>query len=51
MADFIDILRKEIIVKEHALFGDDGFEMMVDRVATIEKSLAIFDLTQFTPRG
>jgi hemerythrin-like domain-containing protein len=35
--------------KEHALFGDDGFEKMVDRVATIEKSLGIYDLAQFTP--
>jgi quercetin dioxygenase-like cupin family protein len=36
--------------KEHALFGDDGFEKMVDRVASIEKSLGIYDLAQFTPK-
>jgi hemerythrin-like domain-containing protein len=35
--------------KEHALFGDSGFEAMVDRVAAIEKTLGIYDLAQFTP--
>jgi hemerythrin-like domain-containing protein len=37
--------------KEHQLFGEEGFEKMVDRVATIEKTLGIYDLAQFTPRG
>jgi hemerythrin-like domain-containing protein len=37
--------------KEHQLFGEEGFEKIVDRVATIEKSLGIYDLAQFTPRG
>ena len=36
--------------KEHALFGEDGFEKMVDQVASIEKSLGIYDLAQFTPK-
>ena len=36
--------------KEHELFGEDGFESMVDRVAAIEKSLGIYDLNQFTPK-
>jgi hemerythrin-like domain-containing protein len=36
--------------KEHQLFGEDGFEKMVDRVATLEKTLGIYDLTQFTPK-
>jgi hypothetical protein len=35
--------------KEHELFGDDGFEKMVNRVAGIEKSLGIYELAQFTP--
>jgi hemerythrin-like domain-containing protein len=35
--------------KEHQLFGEDGFEKMVDRVASIEKALGIYDLAQFTP--
>jgi hemerythrin-like domain-containing protein len=36
--------------KEQQLFGEEGFEKMVDRVASIEKSLNIYDLAQFTPR-
>jgi hemerythrin-like domain-containing protein len=44
-------LGEEFEKKEHALFGDNGFEAMVDRVATIEKTLGIFDLAQFTPKG
>ncbi|HEY7089747.1 MAG TPA: hemerythrin domain-containing protein [Tepidisphaeraceae bacterium] len=36
--------------KEHELFGEEGFEKMVDRVAGIEKSLGIYDLSQFTPK-
>jgi hemerythrin-like domain-containing protein len=35
--------------KEHELFGDEGFERFVDRVAGIEKQLGIYDLAQFTP--
>jgi hemerythrin-like domain-containing protein len=35
--------------KEHALFGQDGFENMVVEVAKIEQSLGIYDLAQFTP--
>jgi hemerythrin-like domain-containing protein len=37
--------------KEHQLFGDEGFEKMVDRVASIEKTLGIYDLAQFTPKA
>jgi hemerythrin-like domain-containing protein len=36
--------------KEHQLFGEEGFEKMVDRVASIEKTLGIYDLSQFTPK-
>jgi hemerythrin-like domain-containing protein len=36
--------------EEHRLFGDDGFEKMVQRVADLEKSVGINDLSQFTPR-
>jgi hemerythrin-like domain-containing protein len=36
--------------KEHKLFGADGFEMMVHRVAGLEQSIGISDLAQFTPR-
>jgi hemerythrin-like domain-containing protein len=44
-------LGEEFEKKEHQLFGEDGFEKMVDRVASIEKSLGIYDLAQFTPKG
>ena len=36
--------------KEHELFGQDGFDTMVEKVATIEKQLGIYDLSQFTPK-
>jgi hypothetical protein len=37
--------------KEHQLFGEGGFEKIVERVATIERALGIYDLAQFTPRA
>jgi hemerythrin-like domain-containing protein len=43
-------LGEEFEKKERQLFGQDGFEKMVDRVASIEKALGIHDLAQFTPR-
>jgi hemerythrin-like domain-containing protein len=42
-------LGEEFEKKEHALFGEDGFEKMVERVAAIEKRLGIYDLAKFTP--
>jgi hemerythrin-like domain-containing protein len=36
--------------EEDRLFGEEGFEKTVDQVATIEKQLGIFDLTQFTAK-
>lgn len=35
--------------EEHRRFGQRGFEGVVDNVADIEKSLGIYDLSQFTP--
>jgi hemerythrin-like domain-containing protein len=35
--------------REHELFGKDGFEIMVEKVAGIEKQLGIYDLSMFTP--
>jgi hemerythrin-like domain-containing protein len=35
--------------REHRLFGADGFEKMVERVAGIERELGIYDLASFTP--
>lgn len=34
--------------EEHRRFGQSGFEGVVDHVADIEKSLGIYDLSQFT---
>ena len=46
-----DSLGEEFENNEHKLFGNDGFETMVNKVADIEKNLGIYDLTQFTPRA
>jgi hemerythrin-like domain-containing protein len=46
-----DSLGEDFEKKEQQLFGVDGFEKMVERIASIEKSLGIYDLGQFTPRG
>jgi hemerythrin-like domain-containing protein len=46
-----DALGEQFEDKEHQLFGADGFEVMVDRVAGIEKKLGIYDLAQFTPKS
>ncbi len=35
--------------REHQLFGEEGFERQVERLAAIEKSIGITDLSQFTP--
>ena len=45
-----DALGEDFEKKEHQLFGEEGFEKMVERVASIEKTLGIYDLAQFTPR-
>jgi hemerythrin-like domain-containing protein len=36
--------------KERQLFGEDGFEKIVDQVASLERALDIDDLSRFTPR-
>ena len=45
-----DALGEDFEKKENELFGEEGFEKMVERVAGIEKSLGIYELAQFTPR-
>ena len=35
--------------KEHDLFGKEGFELMVEKVADIEKQIGIYDISKFTP--
>jgi hemerythrin-like domain-containing protein len=45
-----DALGEDFEKKEDELFGEDGFEKVVDKVAGIEKRLGIYDLAQFTPK-
>jgi hemerythrin-like domain-containing protein len=45
-----DSLGEDFERKENELFGEDGFEKMVDKVASIEKRFGIYDLAQFTPK-
>jgi hemerythrin-like domain-containing protein len=45
-----DALGEEFEKKEHQLFGEGGFESVVDQVAGIEKQLGLYDLAQFTPK-
>jgi hemerythrin-like domain-containing protein len=46
-----DSLGEEFENNEHKKFGEDGFETMVNKVSTIEKSLGIYELSQFTPKA
>ncbi len=45
-----DSLGEEFEKNEQKRFGKDGFETMVEKVATIEKRLNIYELSQFTPQ-
>ena len=45
-----DSLGEDFEKKENELFGEDGFEKVVDQVAAIEKRFGIYELAQFTPR-
>jgi hemerythrin-like domain-containing protein len=36
--------------KEHELFGESGFESIVEKVSALEKQLGIDDLSKFTPQ-
>jgi hemerythrin-like domain-containing protein len=45
-----DSLGEDFEKKEDELFGEDGFEKIVDKVAQIEKNLGIYELAQFTPK-
>lgn len=44
-------LGRDFEEKEHALFGEGGFEKTVERVARIENAFEIDDLASFTPKG
>jgi hemerythrin-like domain-containing protein len=45
-----DSLGEDFEKKEDELFGEDGFEKIVEKVAGIEKSLGVYDLSQFTSK-
>jgi hemerythrin-like domain-containing protein len=45
-----DAMAEAFEKKERQMFGADGFETMVHRVAAIEQSIGIADLAQFPPR-
>jgi hemerythrin-like domain-containing protein len=45
-----DALGEDFEKKEDERFGDEGFFKIVDQVATLEKKLGIYDLSQFTPK-
>jgi hemerythrin-like domain-containing protein len=44
-----DATAEDFEKEEHQLFGEDGFEKMVARVARIEREMGVYDLNQFTP--
>src|SRR5437773_11885461 len=44
-----DSLGEDFEKKEDELFGEGGFEKVVDRVAGLEKRFGVYDLAQFTP--
>jgi hemerythrin-like domain-containing protein len=46
-----DALGEDFEKREHATFGEDGFEHAVARVDAIEKTLGIEDLATFTPKA
>jgi hemerythrin-like domain-containing protein len=45
-----DSLGEDFEKREHQLFGKEGFEGMVEKVAGLEKTAGLYDLAQFTPR-
>ena len=47
----LDELGDKFEAEENRRFGAGGFEKIVEQVATIEKSLGIYDLGQFTPQA
>jgi len=45
-----DAMGEEFEDREHKLFGENGFENVVEQVAGIEKSLGIYELSNFTAK-
>jgi hemerythrin-like domain-containing protein len=49
-ANEFDAIAEQLEDDERKLFGADGFEKMVDRVARLERMVGVNDLDQFTPQ-
>jgi hemerythrin-like domain-containing protein len=47
----VETLGDKMEEDEHKVLGDEGFEKSIDKVASIEKALGIYDLAQFTPKA
>jgi hemerythrin-like domain-containing protein len=47
----VEALGDKMEEDEHKVLGDEGFEKSVDKVASIEKALGIYELAQFTPKA
>lgn len=45
----IEELAEQFEEKEHALFGEGGFQTILGQVTDLEKELGIYELSQFTP--
>ena len=48
-ADY-DAMGDQFEDREHKLFGENGFEKVVEEIAKIEKPLEIYELSKFTPK-
>jgi hemerythrin-like domain-containing protein len=46
----VEALGDKMEEDEHKVLGDEGFEKSVNKVASIEKVLGIYNLAQFTPK-
>jgi hemerythrin-like domain-containing protein len=44
-----DAMSDDFEKREDELFGEDGFQTMVDKIAKLERQVGLFDLNQFTP--
>jgi hemerythrin-like domain-containing protein len=47
----VEALGDKMEEDEHKVLGDEGFEKSVDKVASIEKAIGIYDIVQFTPKA
>jgi hemerythrin-like domain-containing protein len=48
-ANEFDAMAEDFERDEHQKFGQDGFQLYVEKVANLEKQIGIYDLSQFTP--